>query len=331
MIEENKNGYARIYRYVHDGYKYYGQGLNEAYVRIAMETKLGLEPNTLTPGNDRLSIKEVRKVTMNTPDYKNFAYKAGIPRSVMVEKVTLGELLRFSGLDKQQIAKLIYMELNIPREVIDAASVNTTIKQLKFSTNDKVIIKTHKLIRSTVSEKSLDFDGNIEYTKRSVINNVLSRVDEIRYQIEMLLKLDYWLIVQYNDYENKLQKSKASVKKAEFLLTRMRKELTTEEIVKYTNNLITLPNEIRELEGKIRTENNRYHNTGFYVNVNDVYEENSYEEVILKFDSLYEKIRAKMIRYNLERIPFNDNINFEEAIDSYCLTSRQNNHYAKTK
>lgn len=305
------NDNIKIFKYRHTNCYYYGQGFidDEFYIRIALESKLNLPHGTLNIGTSNLHPNEIKKVTLgkvNLYDLKN-----SIPelRNINVSD-TLNDIISKIPVVKNNIDKFynhICDIYNIPYHYMKMIDKDYTIGDVINLSNYKIIVKTHKIIKDSLNGKS----------------SVISRVDELKNQIKRLLQLDYSLFFDVNDFSGEYER----------VLSAYNKALESKDNNNKVQNILnTYPGKLSEIKDILFQSENKLCNTGFYVNNDNKYYHDSFENVIKEFDDLYEKIRAKIVRYSYSDIPMNDqnsDITMIDTIDSYVLISRQNNNNIK--
>lgn len=301
----------KIFKYRYTNCYYYGQGFDndEQYVRIALESKLNLPHNTLNIGTNNLHPNEIKKVTLakvNLYDLKN-----NIPELRSINSFdTINDIISRIPYVKNNVDRF-YTQIcdiyNIPYHYMRVIDKDYTINDVINLSNYKIIVKTHKIIKDSATGKS----------------NIISRVEELKNQIKRLINLDYSLFFEVNDFSGEYER----------VLSTYNKALESKDSnAKIQSILNTHPGKLSEIKDILFQSENKLHNTGFYINNDNKYYHNSFEDIIKEFDELYEKIRAKIIRYSYSDIPMNDknsDITMLDTIDSYVLVSRQNNNHIK--
>lgn len=280
----------RIYKYWHNGTYLYGQGVNEEYIRIAIETKLELNEGTL-PAGSVMSYKHERKVTSREPNTYWLKKRLRLSDSTDVSTLTFNDIINTSKLPPIIINKIVGAELGVSTNVLRKLQ-NYNVKDVIKLSNNKLQVKCHKIVQK--NPRGADI--------------VISRVDEIRDNLIMLLDLDYKLIVHYNNY----------IERCDLLTRRLRKVLPYEEKEKLANELI-------DLKKKLKVEDKITHNTGYYVQTDDEYEYDSMKKMIDKFDKIHLDLSNKIDRLSFNRMKFNDLMSFDDALGMYQVVRRRTN------
>lgn len=304
-----EKGSIKTFVYSYNGHKFVGQGLNESYIRNAIETKNGLETGTLSPGKKGTS-------------FKNIKSRLRLPEHIIVSgNTTVGELMNHSTLDsKNTVLSVICQELLVPsseaRFITDSTTMSFLWSEFFFK---RIEVKLHKVVKRTVQE------GKV---RKNLVVDVICRVEDTIRMVEMLHKEDYRLIVELANYEEELDKMQASLRKSESALSQ---HIPDTEKTKHRLNIEKLSPLIDKYSESLRKLETTSSNTGFLLSMTDEYEVSDYPSWKKLFYDAYIKLRKRILFMYISEVEYKNGITLLEYIDSYwLLEDEENNKYANT-
>lgn len=292
----------KLYKYSYKGEYYYAQGIYEQYVRVALATKLDIDPDELTEGISDLPEQEIHRVCTSSLNYRGLDNSLGYRESA---KTSVNKIKSKTGYTSDFIKSKISHYLNIPRKIVDSLNDDEVISSIKRHSNTKIKVKTHKICNTTPDD--------IHNINKEV---VISRVDELNNHINMLLARDYNIFFEIDDVEYELARSEASYNNLASTISSLKqshKDYNSK--VERASELLKQINSYKEL---ISMKHNRYYSTGYYVS--DSYLHDNYDEVMQGFAEIYNKLKIRMLRGNLNNIiPIGEEFTLEEKLNSFML------------
>lgn len=216
----DKNLDIKIYKYNFNGSNYYGQGLDESIVRNCIETRLSLDSGTLPVGFLLTNKYEITKVVGNA-NYEYLLRGLKLPLRISINRYTINGIYQSSPLPRPLIDKIIRKELNIDYNVYESMDKNTSFLKLLRDSNNKIIIKTHKILKNLVPVPVITDNGSRYYTMQSVVVDIKDKIQEIESWIKRLIRHDYKLITEFEYYEDKIRRLNASLKQSDHIINNL--------------------------------------------------------------------------------------------------------------
>lgn len=306
-----------IYRYQHNGNTYYGQGLNEEYVRQALADKIKVPHDELSVGDSKITEQEFLTVAAAKLDYDTLDRELGIDKAA---NKSISKLVSITKLPEDFIRSKVSSILKIPRSIVDNLNDHAPIKVIVKHSNLRVKVKTYRIPNKEIPDSQ--FLNNMG----SEPNDPISRVDEINEHINMLLSLDYQLFHKIDDVEYELQKAQLSYENLNDKLKTVKS--SHPKYQSYVEELDRLNKSITKYKERVSLKYNRMYSTGYYVS--DTYLHDNYDEVLEGFEIIYSKIKSRLKRHYLQNVvPKGEILTLEEKLDSFWLTLRQKNYIVK--